>query len=211
MHVSRPDLGRVSASPMRVLSIAHTAVSRAAGRVRYHPFAARPDLDVHLVVPDRWYQFGRWMSADPATDVGVSVHVSPVRWPRAGRASWYLHHYPQLSRLADKISPDVIHLWEEPWSFVTLQALHVRRRRAPHAALVLEVDQNIVKRLPPPFETIRRHVLRHTDLVLARSNDAVVVVRAAGYQGPTELIGYGVDRYDVLSARPHRGESRIRN
>ena len=43
------------------------------------------------------------------------------------------------------------------------------RRRA---AIVLEVDQNILKRLPPPFEAIRKYVLRHTDHVLSRSPDA---------------------------------------
>ena len=36
---------------------AHTAVSRAAGRMRYHPLAADSGLDVHLVVPRRWHQF----------------------------------------------------------------------------------------------------------------------------------------------------------
>ncbi len=60
--------------------------------------------------------------------------------------NWYLHIYPALRRLIRDIQPDVIHLWEEPWSLVALQAVLFRGR----ARIMLEVDQNILKRLPPP-------------------------------------------------------------
>lgn len=188
-----PRIPYLAGQPLRVLSITHTAVSRAAGRLRYHPLAGRPNLDVHLVVPDRWIQFGRWSAADPPDDEGFHVHVEPIRLPRSGRAKWYLHHYPGLRRLIRQIDPQVIHLWEEPWSMVAWQAAGLRDRLAPKAALVLEVDQNVRRWLPPPFGSIRRSVLRRTDLVLARSDDAAGVVRGCGYRGPVERIGYGVD------------------
>ena len=180
----------MSERPLRVLSVAHTAVERAAGRLRYHPFAGRRDLDVHLVVPRRWHQFGRVIEADPAGDPGVAVHVLPIWFPRAGPMRWYLHVYPGLGGRIQQLRPDVIHLWEEPWSLVALQAAVLRK----DAALVLEVDQNILKRLPPPFEAIRRYVLGTTDHILSRSPDATAVVRACGYAGPVTEIGYGVDR-----------------
>jgi glycosyltransferase involved in cell wall biosynthesis len=102
---------------------------------------------------------------------------------------WYAHYYPGLPRLIDDVQPDVIHLWEEPWSLVALQAAYLKG----DAALVLEVDQNLIKRLPPPFEWIRRYVLRRTALVLSRSGEATSVVRAFGFAGPVRPIGYGVD------------------
>jgi glycosyltransferase involved in cell wall biosynthesis len=195
---------------VRVLCISHTAVSHAAGRKRYHPFAKSPDLDVHLVVPDRWEEFGRIITADPPANDGATVHALPVRWQKAGRASWYLHYYPALAALADELKPDIIHLWEEPWSVVALQAVHLRNRRFPKAAIVMEVDQNIFRRLPWPFEMIRKRVLRHTDFVIARSNDAITTVRKSGYTGPAALAGYGVDRsvfypMDRLQARSRFG------
>ena len=164
---------------MRVLSIAHTAVSRAAGRLRYYPLGQRADIDVHLVVPKRWHQFGRSTEADPPDDPGMSVHALPIWFPQAGPMSWYLHVYPGLHRLMRAVKPQVVHLWEEPWSFVALQACLMKG----DAALVLEVDQNILKRLPPPFEAIRKFVLHRTDHILARSPDAAAVVRAKGYSG----------------------------
>ncbi len=179
----------MSDEKLRVISIAHTAVSRAAGRLRYAPFAGRDDLDVHLVVPSRWKQFGRTMTADPGADPGVRTHVLPILFPHAGPFSWYLHVYPGLRRLIGKVRPHVIHLWEEPWSLVALQA----RLFKGDAAMVLEVDQNILKRLPPPFETIRGNVLGHTAHLLSRSNDATMVAEERGYKGPVTMIGYGVD------------------
>ncbi|MFD0938125.1 glycosyltransferase, partial [Methylobacterium trifolii] len=174
--------------PLRVLSIAHAAVSREAGRLRYYPLAERGDLELDLVVPARWHQFGRVIAADPADDP-VRVHVEPIRLARAGPMGWYLHFYPGLRRLLRRTRADVVHLWEEPWSVVALQACLLKGR----AALVLEVDQNILKTLPPPFEAMRRFVLARTDHILSRSPDATAVVRAGGYAGPVTMIGYGVD------------------
>ncbi|MES2029969.1 MAG: glycosyltransferase family 4 protein [Pseudomonadota bacterium] len=174
---------------LKVLSIAHPAVSRDAGRLRYYPLVGRDDVDMHLVVPATWYQFGRTIIADPSDDPGMTVHVMPIRLPRAGPMSWYLHFYPGLRRIIREVDPDVIHLWEEPWSVVAMQARILKGR----AAMVLEVDQNILKRLPPPFEFIRKEVLRNTDHILSRSPEATAVVRARGYTGPTSPIGYGVD------------------
>jgi glycosyltransferase involved in cell wall biosynthesis len=189
---------------MKILSIAHTAVSREAGRLRYYPFAHRADMDVHLVVPARWRQFGRTIEADPPDDPGITVHMLPIRFPDAGPMSWYLHHYRGLRRLVKRIQPHVVHLWEEPWSVVALQASLVKG----DAALVVEVDQNILKRLPPPFEAIRTHVLRRTDHVLARSPDAAAVVRAKHYGGPVSFIGYGVDQETFRPSRkPHTSGS----
>ncbi len=179
-----------SASRLKILSIAHPAVSRDAGRLRYYPLGHRNDVDVHLVVPAVWYQFGRTIVADPSDDPGITVHVMPIRLPKAGPMSWYLHFYPGLRKLIREIDPDVIHLWEEPWSVVAMQARLLKGR----AALVMEVDQNILKRLPPPFEFIRKQVLTNTDHVLSRSPDATAVVQARSYTGPVSYIGYGVDR-----------------
>jgi glycosyltransferase involved in cell wall biosynthesis len=175
--------------PLKIVSIAHPAMNSDGGRLRYNLLAGRRDVEIHLVVPAIWYQFGRTMHADPSDVPGLTVHILPIWFPRAGKMSWYLHFYPGLRRLLHQIDPDVIHLWEEPWSVVALQARIMKRR----AAMVLEVDQNILKYLPPPFETIRRQVLKNTDHILSRSPEATAVVRARGYDGPTTSIGYGVD------------------
>lgn len=180
------------AAPLRVVSIAHTAVSRAAGRRRYEPLADLPGLELTLVVPERWHEYGRDIAADPP-DPGLDIRVERIRLPKAGPAGWYLHHYPRLGRILAGASPDVIHLWEEPWSLVAAQAALWRARRRPQAALVLETDQNILRRLPPPFQQLRRALLARTDLLIARNQEALQVSRSCGYQGPAEIVEYGMD------------------
>ena len=173
--------------PLCVVSVAHTAVQRDAGRLRYLPLAGR--LDVHLVVPKSWRQFGRDIQATPPAEPGIDVRLEPIWFRSAGPLKWYLHVYPGLPRIVREVQPQVLHLWEEPWSLVALEASLIKG----DAALVLEVDQNILKALPAPFEAIRRFVLARADLILSRHADADGVVRAAGYKGPIYRIGYGVN------------------
>jgi len=183
-----------SVEPLRILCISHSAISRIHGRLRYGSLLDQPDLRLDLVMPNRWSERGRWLTPDPPQADEDWVHALPIRWARAGSATWHLHHYVGLGRLMHRVQPQVIHLWQEPWSLVALQALRLRNQVCPHASLVLEVDQNLHKRLPAPFEQIRRTVLRQTGHVLARSDEAIQVVRACGYDGPAGRIGYGVDR-----------------
>ncbi|PWB88661.1 glycosyltransferase [Methylosinus sporium] len=184
------DLCTPLPSPLRVVSVAHSAVGQKGGRQRYAPLLRQSDLDLHLVTPENWREFGRSLVGEAAVDPAMQLHILPILFPSAGPLNWYLHFYPRLPRLLRKVRPHVLHLWEEPWSIVALQAALTKQ----DAALVLEVDQNILKTLPPPFETIRRFVLRKCAHILARSQDAEAVVRACGYEGPVTMIGYGVDQ-----------------
>jgi glycosyltransferase involved in cell wall biosynthesis len=155
--------------------------------------AEDPSINLHLIVPERWHEYGRWTKIDAPEAAGLHLHLETIRWPRAGRLTWHLHHYPRLARIIREVEPDVIHLWEEAWSLVSVQAAHLRNRLCPAAALVFEVEQNIRKHLPPPFEAFRRYTLSNADFILGRHSNAVDVARLCGYRGPSSLVGYGVD------------------
>jgi glycosyltransferase involved in cell wall biosynthesis len=174
---------------LRVVSVAHSAILAGGARRRYLRLLDAGDVDLTLVVPRLWREFGREMRAEAASEPGLKLEILPILLPEAGSMGWYLHFYPGLRRSLRRLRPQVLHLWEEPWSVVALQAALLKG----DAALVLEVDQNILKRLPPPFENIRRFVLKRCAHILARSADAAEVVRACGYAGPISYIGYGVD------------------
>ena len=180
--------------PLRVLSVSHSAVRAGAARLRYEGLADDPALDLTLVVPRVWHEHGQVRAElAEASRTRLKVEISPARLTRGGPAKWYLHHYPRLGRLIGVIRPDVIHLWEEPWSVVALQAARLRDRLAPGAALVLETDQNIHRRLPPGFEQIRRFTLARTDLLIARGDEALAVSRRSGFRGAHEFVEYGID------------------
>ncbi len=199
--------------PCRVVVVGHTSFSRSRGRARYSRRIWDQGIETHLIVPDRWYEEGRWQIVDAPDETERNIHFRPIRLPKLGEAKWYLHHYPGLQDYVSRLEPDVLHVWEEPWSLVALQAVLLRNRFAPSMPLVLEVEQNILKRLPPPFEKIRRYVLANTDYLLARSMDALNVVNLKGYAGRASLINHAVDQTifrprgtaEMVSRDPERG------
>jgi len=177
-------------NPLNIISISHTAVIRGAGRMRYWMIATRNRFT--LVVPTKWREYGRLMLAE-AAEPELDICALPICLTRAGPAKWYLHFYPGLGRLLRTVRPNVIHLWEEPWSLVALQAVVLRALFLRSTAIVLETEQNIGRRLPPPFERIRRLTQSQTDLLIVRGPQALAVARATGYRGPAEMVEYCVD------------------
>ena len=196
--------------PLRVLSISHSAVNRVSGRLRYEMVAERrSDIDLTVVVPDRWQEYGKQMPLDPHHG-SLDFRVEQVRLPYVPRAGWYLHHYARLGRVLRDVQPEVIHLWEEPWSLVALQAIWLRNRHYPGAAIMLETDQNIFRRLPTPFEQMRRYALGQTDLLIGRGPESLEVSRRCGFNGATAIVEYGVapgvfSRQDRQEAREALG------
>ncbi len=198
--------------PLKVLSISHSAVHRVSGRLRYETLVERRhDIDLTLVAPDRWQEYGKPMPLDPHRGP-MDLRIERIRLPYVPGAGWYLHHYAHLGRVLQELQPDVIHLWEEPWSVVALQAILLRNWRFPRAAIMLETDQNIFRRLPVPFEQVRRYALGQTDLLIGRGPESLDVSRRCGFAGDTAIVEYGVapgvfTRQDRAAARAALGVS----
>lgn len=178
---------------MRVLLISHTCQSRTEGQPKADRLGRLPGVQLRVLVPDRWKRYGAWRSAEPAVSDAFEYEVGRVRWPWAGQAQTYLHHYPGLRRLLETYRPDVIDLWEEPWSLVSAHAARLRAACLPSARLVCETEQNLDKALPPPFEAFRRYTLRRADYLVGRSREAVAVARHKGYAGPAGVVPNAFD------------------
>ena len=135
-----------------------------------------------MLVPDRWREYGKWRAPQKPVEGDYEFEVGRVRWPWSGPAQWYLLWYPDLARTLREFRPDVIDVWEEPWSLVSAQTVWLCRRLLPQAKIIIETEQNIAKTLPPPFESFRSYTLRHADFVVGRSQEAVANTRAKGYE-----------------------------
>lgn len=182
----------VEAKPIKVLSVSHSAMKDSSERLRYSHLASGSDIDLTLVVPQKWEQFGHELVADPPS-LSLDIRVMPIRLSKVGKAKWYMHYYPGLSELVEDLRPDILHMWEEPWSVVALQAARICKRATPAPALVLETEQNILYRLPPPFEQIRRYTLGSADALIGRQPEALSVCRECGYKGEGIVVEYWAD------------------
>ncbi|MEM1108218.1 MAG: glycosyltransferase family 4 protein [Planctomycetota bacterium] len=178
---------------LKVLLISHTCVSPTAGQPKAWRIAQDPRIDLSLVVPHRWRDYGRWTDAQLIEEAPASWQVHRVRWPWSGSGQWYLHHYPDLADTLRRVKPDVIDVWEEPWGLVSAQAAFLRNRLLPDAKLISETEQNIDKRLPPPFRWFRSYTLKNADFVIGRSEEAVEVLRNHGYRGEAASVPNAVD------------------
>ena len=178
---------------MKVLLISHTCQSRSEGQPKAVELA-RLGIDLTVVVPRRWKHYGAWRAPQaPLPGAGFAWRPMTVRLPWSGPAQSYLHFYPGLPRLLRELQPDVIDLWEEPWSLVSAQACRLRDLLCPGARIVSETEQNVEKQLVPPFEQFRSSVLQSADWVVGRSAEAIEIVRRKGYDGPASVVPNAVD------------------
>lgn len=178
---------------MRVLLISHTCQSRTEGQPRAACLGLMPGVELRVLVPHRWLHYGAWRAADELAESSFEYQVGRVAWPAAGPAQCYLHWYPELPRILREFRPEIIDLWEEPWGLVSAYTCWLRNRMLPGAKIVSETEQNINKRLPPPFEQFRAYTLRNTDFAVGRNTEAVEILRGKGYAGPAEVVPNAVD------------------
>jgi len=178
---------------MRVLLISHTCQSQREGQPKAAQLSRLPGVELRVLVPDRWREYGQWREPQQPVEGDYDFQVGRVRWPWSGPAQWYLLWYPDLARTLREFQPDVIDLWEEPWSLVSAHTVWLCRRLLPRAKIIIETEQNIAKTLPPPFESFRSYTLRHADFVVGRSREAVENTRAKGYEKPAAAVPNAVD------------------
>lgn len=190
--------GRGKGARLRVLLIGHQFQLRAEGQAKAGALGRFEDLEVHVAVPTRYREGGaRWRYTETPEESEasrVSYHLQDVRLPWASLAKWYLQFYPGLPRLLCECRPDIIDVWEEPWSLLSAEVCWLRNWLLPSARLISETEQNISKTLPPPFEWFRSVTFRNADFLVGRNSEALRVARGKGYWGPARVVGNGVSR-----------------
>jgi glycosyltransferase involved in cell wall biosynthesis len=179
---------------VRVLLIGHQFQVPTEGQAKAAALARFEDIDLHVLTP-ALYREGevRWRRPFPPVQPGYRFQISPVAMPWGGPAKWYLQWYPKLSETLRSLKPDVIDVWEEPWGLLSAQICLMRDRWLPETKVISETEQNIAKRLPPPFEWFRRLSLQKADFLVGRNTEAIQVARLKGFRGPAAVVGNGVD------------------
>src|SRR4051812_3153860 len=98
--------------------------------------------------------------------------------------------------------PDVIDLFEEPFSLVALQTLLLRELLAPSAALVFYSAVNVERVWRWPYRAVERLVLARADAAHAPNADVPRILNAKGFQAPSAVLPLGVDADRFASATP---------
>jgi len=188
--VSRPTVASI-----RVLAIDHTA-GVLPFRRKFAALAVHPEIELTVLAPDRWVENYRKVRASALSNEGYRFEVGGVVWPGYENRAFFIGGLAGAIRRA---RPDILHLWEEPFSFIALQALLLRRVLAPRAKALFFSSDNIARDFRYPYRpsalyaAIERWVHGECEVGTAVSGEVVEVLRAKGYRGPIDVVPHGLD------------------
>ncbi len=141
-------------------------------------------IQLELVIPDKWGNRYPEIVSSPV----YAIHKLPVIFSGKNHFHFYLH----LDKLIDKIQPDVIHIDEESFSFVTFQVLRIANRK--NIPSVFFNWQNIYKQFPFPFSFFEQYALSHASSGIAGTEEVKDVLFRKGCRLPLYVIPqFGVD------------------
>lgn len=173
---------------MRVLMVSKALVTGVYQK-KLEELAALPDVELLAVVPPYWLE-GRVGSVNLSQRYveGYEMVVEPMRF----NGRHHIHYYPGMSKQIRRFRPDIVHIDEEPYNFVTAHTMMLARRAK--AKTIFFAFQNLNRRYPPPFSTIERYCYSRVDAAIAGNQDAADVLRAKGYRKEIDIIPqFGVD------------------
>ncbi|MHB8510931.1 MAG: glycosyltransferase family 4 protein [Actinomycetota bacterium] len=180
--------------------------------VNQEPFLAlaQRGVGVHLIAPKELQTDVRG-KIEFSSLPGVQSNPLPIRIGgfRKGvkQAGVHLIVYRGLRKTIEQLKPDLLYVEEEPWSLSTWQVRKVASRLG--IPFVFHQSQNIDKRLPLPFERIRRRVLKSAAGATVRLAAPEKILRDQGFAKPLLQIPNVIDPSRFEHAKPtHLGLER---
>jgi glycosyltransferase involved in cell wall biosynthesis len=184
---------------MRVLLAFHSLVTRSNHRLA-EELASSPELELTVVAPTWWPEESRDVQQEVRAGRGYRLVALPALHGRRPHPNLFLYRCG-LGRALRESKPDLLDLYEEPFSLAAAQLLLLRALWARRSALLFYSAQNICKRYPPPFSLIERWAFRAASHAHVCNREAGEVLRRKGYRGPVHLLPLGVDHERFTPAR----------
>jgi glycosyltransferase involved in cell wall biosynthesis len=183
---------------MSVVVVSHACVVD----VNQEPFLALASrgVRVRVIAPEALRTDIRGTIRFGALD-GLDTVALPVRTggygPRLKQAGVHLISYKQLAGAVASAQPSLLYAEEEPWSMTTWQVARLARRLG--VPFAFHQSQNVAKRLPPPFEKMRRSILKRAAGATVRLEGPARILRDQGFDKPLLSIPNVVDpaRFDA--------------
>lgn len=154
--------------------------------------AAKPDITMRVLTPDRWYESFQYINFTPETNTECEEISCPIRFSGYGSRFYYRG---RIAQHFNDFQPDIIHLEEEAWSLNALQTLHLKRKYCPNSRFIFRTSLSIPsKQRFGPFPVwIEKRVFREADIAFPLSENAGVILKQRGYKGTQVPFPNGVD------------------
>ena len=176
---------------LKILFTWHAAVLAANQNYVAH-LAACPDMQVTLLIPPRWDESTSMVEAHVPPDASYRVRIDEVKKACKGLS----FRYANIRQTLLEVQPDVIFLYEEPYSYVALQMMYWKRKICPQAKLIFYTWQNLDCHYSFLRRRIESYVFRHSDLAVAGSQDVEDVLRLHGFEKEIRRVPLALDPAD---------------
>jgi len=184
---------------MKVLVIWKALVSEAYHK-RFIELSKFKDVELTLVVPTKWD------NTRLEKEYCSQYKIIPKRVILNG--SNHFHWYPGLARIVRQIRPDILHIEEEHYSFVTYQAIRLAKKY--NVKCIFVSLQNIYKKYPFPFSWIEKYNMKNADCAVAVSDEIRdVLIRKGLGKEKIPVIPYGVDHLMYRKIRSQKLKSKF--
>ncbi|MFQ6032322.1 MAG: glycosyltransferase family 4 protein [Candidatus Zixiibacteriota bacterium] len=174
--------------------------------------AKYPDIELTLVVPEHWLQFNKKVNLEKDSDRNYRIiSEQPITWGLGNSALRNVTHiYTGIKEILRNVEPDIIEIWEEPFSAVTVHTTFWAKRIIPKSRLIFFSAHNIRKNYPFPFSTFEKYTYKNADYAFLMSEEVASVLRSKGYNKGFRVLPLGVDPYifskkDVSSLKKKLG------
>jgi glycosyltransferase involved in cell wall biosynthesis len=188
----------VVSRPMRVLAVDHTA-GVPPFRKKFQALARYPGVDLTVLAPKRWVENYRIVKASPDDATGYRMRTGSVVWPGYENRAFFRSG---LGASIRDVRPDILHLWEEPFSVITLQALAQATLWAPRAKILFFSSDNLSRNFRYSYRPswfyagVERLAHRRCAAGTAVSQEVAGVLSAKGFRKPLAVIPHGVELAD---------------
>lgn len=197
---------------IRVLAVEHTA-GIASFRKKFDALAAHPEIELSLFVPDRWVENYREVRTLPGDGEGYDVAVGKIGWPGYENRAFFLSG---LGAAIRRSQPQILHLWEEPFSVIALQAMWHASLWARDARIVFHSADNMSGNFRYAYRpswfygAVERLAHRRSAAATAITEDVADTLRRKGFSKPIEIVPLALDLAaypaDPPGARPGDAE-----
>lgn len=194
---------------LRLLIIDKTA-GLAASHERHQAIATMPNVELHVLGPKHWIENGRAVHWQPPADTKYSVHFGSVFFKDKYARACY---YSGLIKALRSSKPNVIQLFEEPWSFTAAQTLMAAKVYFPQAKFLFYTWENIARGWDYPsrggflYRMIDRAMHKHSHGAICATKQAEQVLLQKGYTKPTSVITYGIPDFFLTAPTKTRSQN----
>lgn len=186
---------------MRVLRIAHSSLTPALRQRERAIVRCFPNVQLELVTTERWRETEMDVEATP--DDLFPVRTASSHFSK--HVQLFAYDPRPIIKALREHRPHLIDMSHEPYSVAGAEVLTLCSWFARGVPIVMQTNQNILHRYPPPFCWLEQRAFRRVAAAYACSETVVEVLRAKGFKKPAPIVPFGVNT-DAFRPRPPRAE-----